>query len=198
MSGRRPSKVRRTKTGCSPLKDGQFANVAEAAADYIAWRREGLANEVGHYERTSTLRETIERAARAESPDGKHDHQRRSTDTTMRAVERSLLAVKSELAAARTFHDLFLVVNDALRPVYGAADLWIYDTALRIGAKRGLRPDRVYLHRGTRVGARRFHSSPRGAYLDLSEVPRTLRQLLSPSEIEDFLCIYKDSVRSWA
>jgi hypothetical protein len=59
MSGR-PSKVRRTKTGCPPLKDGQFAN---AAGDYITWRREGLANAVGHYERTSTLRETIERAA---------------------------------------------------------------------------------------------------------------------------------------
>jgi len=65
----------------------------------------------------------------------------------MRDVERGLLAIKPELAAARTFHDLFLVVNETLRPVYGAGDLWIYDNALRIGAKRGLRPDRVYLHR---------------------------------------------------
>ena len=197
MSGRLPRTVRRSTIGCAPANDAEFAGLAQAIDDYLACHQERLRNEVAHYERTSGLRETIERAARAERPDGKrHDHQRRLPRTTLRDAERRLLAIEPELGRARTFHDLFLLVADALRPVDRAGELFVYDTSLRIGAKLGLRPDRGYLHCGTRKGVKRFHPAP-GAFLDLSEVPSTLRRRLSPSEIEDFVCIYKDRVRSW-
>ena len=66
----------------------------------------------------------------------------------------------------------------------------VYDTVLRIGAKLDLFPDRVYLHCGTREGARALGLKWRDPWLKVDELPRELRRL-KPHEIEDFLCIYK-------
>ena len=35
-------------------------------------------------------------------------------------------------------------------------ELVVYDTALRIGARFGLEPEKVYVHRGTREGVRKL------------------------------------------
>lgn len=198
MSGRQPKRQPRSSANCSRVANTAFAHLDEAIDDYVECHRVRLRAEMGHYEEAATLREAITRAARAERPDGKrHDHQRRLPPATLREAERALLAIEPALAGALTFHELMRLVEDAFDPIRGAGELFVYDTALRIGAKLGLQPDSVYLHRGTRGGARRFHPAPRGTTLDLGAVPRPLRRRLSPSEIEDFLCIYKDRVRSW-
>ena len=68
----------------------------------------------------------------------------------------------------------------------------MYDTALRIGAKLGVAPVRVYLHTGTREGAKRLGIETKGvSALWPSELPEALREL-EPYEVEDVLCIYKD------
>jgi hypothetical protein len=57
-------------------------------------------------------------------------------------------------AETKTFDDFFTLLEQLLAPIKGLGELYVYDTALRIGAKIGLLPRRVYLHAGTRVGAR--------------------------------------------
>jgi hypothetical protein len=66
----------------------------------------------------------------------------------------------------------------------------VYDTSLRIGAKLGFEPKHVYLHAGTRVGARALGLDTSASYLRASELPAPLRAL-RPHEIEDALCIFK-------
>ena len=78
-----------------------------------------------------------------------------------------------------------------MRAIRGAGELLAYDTALRIGAKFGLRPQRVYLHRGTREEAQApgLNSSAPSLCLSLDELPKPLQQL-APYEIEECLCIW--------
>ncbi len=62
---------------------------------------------------------------------------------------------------------------------------------LRIGANLGLEPDRVYLHTGTRTGARRLGLGFRSAWIECQDLPEALRSL-PPWQVEDILCIFKD------
>ena len=83
------------------------------------------------------------------------------------------------------------MVKTKLHPIVGMGELTIYDTALRIGAKLGLEPHLVFLHAGTRIGARRLGIDLSRPYVALADLPATLR-ILKPREIEDVLCIYKE------
>ena len=70
-----------------------------------------------------------------------------------------------------------------------------YDTSLRIGAHRGLWPRWVYLHTGTRTGAKALNLDISGVSLEVSDLPGPLRRL-QPYEVEDFLCIYKQNLKT--
>jgi hypothetical protein len=108
------------------------------------------------------------------------------------ALDLSLM--ERAMRSAPTFDRLFQIVDETLSPIRGVGELMIYDTALRLGANRGLQPRRVYLHAGTRIGARAL-GFPRGRKsLEPTELPRAL-QALRPDQIEDVLCIYKDELR---
>jgi len=104
-----------------------------------------------------------------------------------------------QLQAARLeqtadFDELHQRVDQAIGSLHGIGELTVYDTALRIGARLGFLPERVYLHSGTRVGARALGLDWRATVLDVSDLPRELRDL-RPHEIEDCLCIFKDKLR---
>jgi hypothetical protein len=51
----------------------------------------------------------------------------------------------------------------------------------------------IYLHAGTREGARRLGLDTSGPTLGVDEIPKGLCAL-TPREIEDVLCIYKDAL----
>ena len=75
--------------------------------------------------------------------------------------------------------------------VYKNAVLYVYDTAWRIGAKLELEPELVYLHAGTRKGAKALGLDSRRENIDPQDLPLPL-QRLRPIHIENFLCLYKD------
>jgi hypothetical protein len=53
----------------------------------------------------------------------------------------------------------------------------------------------VYLHAGTRTGARALGFAARAATLDVSELPAEFHAL-EPHEVEDVLCIFKGKFAS--
>jgi hypothetical protein len=65
-----------------------------------------------------------------------------------------------------------------------------------VGAKLNVFPKKVYLHAGTRRGARALGLDA-GPTLNVSQLPREFRALL-PHEIEDVLCIFKDRFKASA
>jgi hypothetical protein len=101
------------------------------------------------------------------------------------------VATARELKACKRFDELHALIERTIHSIVGLRELYTYDTALRIGAFLGLAPEFVYLHRGTRVGARALGLNAKLPYLTVDQLPVELRTL-SPAEVEDFLCIYKD------
>jgi hypothetical protein len=142
-----------------------------------------------------SFEDAVSKAALAQRPNGKRfNHQRRIPKAALEEARRRLLGALRRLAKARSFDALFKIVEEEIGSIHKIGKLMIYDTALRIAAWRGLEPDVIYLHAGTREGARALGLDHRAATIALDAIPRSLRRL-SPREIEDVLCIYKDVFR---
>jgi hypothetical protein len=138
----------------------------------------------------------IERAALAVKKDGggrwkRFSHQRRLKQKVLEEARAALLGASAKLRRAKDFDDLHESIKDALAGITGLGSLYYYDTALRIGANLHKMPERVYLHRGTRRGARAMGLDWRESSLDPECLPKELASL-EPHETEDFLCIFKD------
>lgn len=141
-----------------------------------------------------TFCQAVEVAALAKSPSGRRlSHQRRIPERVLEESCRKLIAELPALAASRSFEELHGIIAATIRPIAGIGELTVYDTALRIGAFLHLEPCSVFLHAGTRVGARRLGLDTSHEFLPLNSLPAELR-VLKPHEIEDVLCIYKHKI----
>ena len=135
------------------------------------------------------LTDTVREAALSKLPDGRrHPHQRRIPG---RVLQQAATALANADFSVATFDELHEVVRRTIGPLRGIGELAVYDVAYRIGAHLGLAPDRVYLHAGTREGARALGLG--GTVLLKNELPKAFHRL-SPGEIEDCLGIYTDDL----
>ena len=82
-----------------------------------------------------------------------------------------LLKQAGAMERARDFAELFALIDAAMEPIPGLGELYVYDTSLRIGSRLNLLPKKVYLHAGTRRGARALGLNARAATLDVSDLP---------------------------
>jgi hypothetical protein len=131
-------------------------------------------------------------AATATREDGKRfSHQRRVPRTALQRACDELMRREQRIAACTTFDEIVGTVRSVASNIPGLGPLYVYDTALRIGGKLRIYPDKVYLHCGTRVGARRFGFPSKGEWLEMRDLPKPLR-VLPAAEVEDILCIFKD------
>ena len=165
---------------------------------YITQIRPCANEELDWFRQQPTLSEAIRLAALAINSKGKrYSHQRRLSKIVLEQAREVLLENERAIKASRDFDDLFALLEQLLAPIKGLGELYIYDTALRIGAKMGLLPTRVYLHAGTRVGAKALGLDGKVKAIEVSQLPDWLRQL-EPHEIEDVLCIFKDKLLTGA
>jgi hypothetical protein len=166
---------------------------AEVVDAYIRDHRDAGQDERRFYASQSSLADAVEAAALCELPDGKrHPHQRRIPG---RVLRQAATALTNAGFAVDTFDELHEVVRTTIGPLRGIGELAVYDIAYRIGAHLGLEPDEVYLHAGTREGARALGLG--GATLRKDELPKAFHRL-SVGEIEDCLCSYKDDLWRFA
>lgn len=132
-------------------------------------------------------------AAMCRTPEDKrHPHQRRLPEKVLQAAHSRLS--KTDLQSCDTFEELHDRIEAAIRPIPNVGPLTVYDIALRLGAYLRLEPERIYLHSGTKVGARMLGVKRWIATLGRQDLPEAFR-ILKPREIEDCLCIYKDELR---
>ncbi len=175
---------------------GRDANLGAIVRTYIGKIRPRAQDELDWFQGQATLESALELAALATNRQGKrYHHQRRFRRSTLAQARHILLSNTVRIGKSETFDGLFRVVDGLLQSVPGIGELYVYDTALRIGAKLGLLPDQVYLHAGTRVGARELGLDTRATKLPMTLLPDEFREL-APWEIEDVLCIFKDELRS--
>jgi len=152
---------------------------------------------IEHCQSLTNLDDAIRSAALAKDGRGKiHGHQRRikNPETTLGIFSDRLISRKGEIKEASSFEALMRIVEDCRVP--GVGQVCCYDTANRIGAHLGLRPERIYLHAGSRVGAQKLIGSAiPSRSIALHELPGALQNSsLSPAEIEDLLCVYKNQL----
>ena len=149
-----------------------------------------------NYYRNLSLEEAIEKAARAIGPEGKkHRHQWRIKNETLREVANILVNdARVEINSCRSFEDLISLVEEKAREVKGFGVLAIYDTSLRIGAKKGIYPSKVYIHAGTKEGCKALGLDHKAKDLPVHAFPEPVKTL-HPYEIENFLCIYKNRIQ---
>jgi hypothetical protein len=174
--------------GCRDSSRG-FRTLAQIVADYIERHRPNSQADIDFYAGQSSLNRAIDLAAKAQRHDGTfHGHQNRVGKATMARTRTPLLAM--EVKGITGFDALHEAVDRAIRNIPRVGDLAIYDTAIRLGAFLGMLPERVYLHRGTRDGAKALGLNHKASSLTVADLPPELRQL-RPYEVEDCLCIYK-------
>lgn len=164
---------------------------------YNSHHRPNEQGELNWFRRQSSLEDAISVAAKAENECGlRYSHQCRITRKALQDANSLVLERHDELQESKSFHDVWLIVKGTLEVVAGIGDLYIYDTALRIGAKLNLLPERIYLHAGTRRGARAFGLvTQQKEWLEPNELPKALRDLPA-HEVEDILCIYRNKTLS--
>lgn len=141
------------------------------------------------------LRRVVKEATLARVPvlGPMHPHQRRLEHTVAPAMVIRLTAVVTHMARLSSFADLYNMVDR--QAISGFGDLAIYDTCIRIGSYLGMMPSLVYLHSGTRTGAERIlQRKLRLAVPALAPTAFPMLARLSPWEMEDFLCIYKQQL----
>lgn len=184
----RPTPPSKSRT-CAPGTATPANGLSDVVDDYIREHRANAAREMKFYAGQRTLADAVRRAAACELPSGKrHSHQRRIPAASLQDASQRLLGV--DLSAAESFDELHDAINAAIRDIDMIGPLTVYDIARRIGAFLGLEPTRVYLHRGTRDGARVLGLGRGRHVLDLDELPREFHRLTA-AEAEDCLCIYK-------
>ena len=163
---------------------------AAIVRDYVRRHRPKTTRELRYFRDLRTFEEALTQAGLAQRPDEKRwSHQRRIPRAVLEQATRRLH--QAQLRSARSFADLIARVNAVVRSVRGIGELYVYDTALRLGAHLRLLPREVYLHTGARRGARALGLDHRAKSLAPAKLPAAL-QLLRPYEIEDVLCIYED------
>ena len=138
------------------------------------------------------LHEVIQVAALSVLPNGKrHNHQRRIPGSALKEAAARLSG--AEFSSVSSFDDLHSAIGLAIRGIHKIGELAVYDIAHRIGAKLRLQPEKVYLHAGTRVGARALGFT--GVSVSMEELPKAF-QRLTPAEAEDCLCVFKDHLKA--
>jgi hypothetical protein len=168
----------------------------EIVSDYMRQYRDNARAERRFFEMQRSPTAAIRKAALCELPSGKrHPHQRRIPKNLLKDAETRLQAIRRKLATAADFYALHRLVEDGIGSIEGIGSLTVYDMSHRIGAHFGKAPQLVYLHAGTRIGARVFNIS--GDSFDPRVLPRAFSRLTA-SEVEDCLCIYKDELRDRA
>jgi hypothetical protein len=153
--------------------------------------RPGAVEELAFFRTMPSLELAIHHAGFAIDPrDKRFSHQRRIPRAALRKATALLSKNVVQVKNCNSFHYLHLFLWSLLKPIHRIGELYVYDTALRLGAFLGLTPKRVYLHAGTRTGARALGLDVSTGFLKVADFPKAI-QSLAPHEIEDLLCIYK-------
>jgi hypothetical protein len=172
----------------------ELSALEKSILHYERFRRKFKELELNWFRNQPSLEAAITQAALAIDRHGKRQsHQRRIKRAALESGRDKLLLAIDQIRECETFDDLHGLIEAIVYPISGLGELYIYDSTVRIGAKLGLQPNKVYVHAGTRIGAHQLGLNTKARTLDIGALPEPLRRLPA-DDIEDILCIYKDKL----
>jgi hypothetical protein len=152
-------------------------------------------------------KEFLSRIAEAKNVnEEREDHQKKIYDKygeePFASAKKELPLRMSDFQNAENFGQIHRIVANVVKEikrlgVKGLGELYIYDTALRIGKHPDIKkePKHVYLHAGTLEGAMDLLFPLKLEKKDFSDYPELAE--LSCGELEDFLCQYKHKLKKY-
>jgi len=174
------------------MSSNHQANLEPIVKAYISKIRPIAQTELDWFQQQPSLSSAVEKASYALNKRGKqYSHQWRLKKVNLEKGNQILQDNINLIAQCQDFDELFSLVERMILPIHGLGELYAYDTAFRIGTKLGLAPKKVYLHAGTREGARKLGLDHKAETIEMENIPAALQEL-EPHEIEDVLCIFKD------
>ena len=180
---------------CGPTAVPKGSRLSVLVRQYRIHNRPLANEELKFFKGMPSLTLAIHHAALAIDGRGKRfSHQCRISRAPLRRAKAILEQAAIRLKACTSFHEVHGLLIEILGNIRGLGELYFYDTALRLGATLGHSPKFVYLHRGTRAGARALGFNGGASYIELHQLPAAIRAL-APHEAEDFLCIYKGQLK---
>jgi hypothetical protein len=188
-------KCRPAFAACCAKENGHYKTLSGLFKSYLKARNITPRDDVTSYSPSQSFDNVLERAAWAKRDDNKrHSHQYRAPQASLKQMEITLKRNKEKLKKISNFEYLISLIGHFVEKIPNLGELYIYDTSLRIGRHLRLSPEFVYLHSGTREGAKALKLPHTSRYLKPSELPKCL-QIASPEIIEDFLCVCRDELQ---
>ena len=200
MKSNRPRAI----SGCSPHRAGKTPKTyAEVVAKYIAEDQDRGDDDLDWFAEQPDFGTLLEKAVMSRTrPDDRgkekrHAHQRRIPEAVLRRAHRNLS--NCDLESCRSFDELHDLIERETDGVAGIGSLAVFDFACRIGTwmRPKLKPKKVYLHSGTRVGANALGLGRGREAIEVHELPQEFHGL-SARHAEDCLCIHKDALKKIA
>ena len=181
------------RDGCRGKSNQQKLNsLPRIVKNYISRFRKNAEEELRHFSSQRTLKDAIKLAALARGPNGeKLSHQWRIPVSVLEESHRRLHAASHKIEKTQTFEELHQLILEKIGSIRGIGELAVYDTALRIGAKRKLPPSEVFLHAGARDGAINLGLDVSRGTIRRCELPLHFKKL-EARDVEHLLCLYKD------
>ena len=171
-----------------------MTKLEEIIDDYKKKCLPDVENEIEWFTEPTTLNDQIDRACSSMmSWNKKHMHQASIPPVSLLSCATAIKNVHKNLKQCNNFDELHGLIASTIANVNPRriGRLTIYDIALRIGWNLKKCPDVVYLHAGTRIGAKVLIPKLTGYTLSIDRLPLAF-QVLTPSQAEDVLCRYAD------
>ncbi|MGD0090159.1 MAG: hypothetical protein ABSE73_09585 [Planctomycetota bacterium] len=176
---------------CAKPSPGRGAKLEALVRSYKTDCRPTLRERLDFFKFRPSFKEAVSSAALAKGKGGKRlPHQRHIRRVALKKAHSLLTGNLKRLRSSSSFDKLHDQVVAILKGVKWLGCLYYYDSALHIGANLGKWPHKVYLHRGTRKGAKALGLPHGDQAIKVDCLPSELRDLPA-HEIEDFLCIFK-------
>jgi hypothetical protein len=179
---------------CADNKSSSETNsLAKVIAEFLDQDGRCPRDEVKTF-RGLTIKDAVSKAALAVDENGElfiHQWHFFNHLNVPRQAELLLLESIGEIESCRDFDSLHEIIKSKLQISF-AGELYWYDTAFRIGISMGVYPEKVYLHAGTKKGAKTLGLYQVGKkVLEISELVKQYPEFakMKPYQIEDFLCI---------
>lgn len=195
MTVRATTKIRPQRLACDEVrKDRKTLTTYNSIVKHYSRNLSHLSHdEWSYYASFESFDDMLSCVAYAKAPSGKrHPHQRRLKKSALDKVYKRMQLY--DFQTCETFDQLVDLVEEAIGGIHGIGPLMLYDTANRLGSYYGLRPDRIYLHAGARIGAKYLGLGAKRKFIEISDLPLPFHSL-NADQIEDCLCIYKDSLK---
>ena len=130
--------------------------IFQRSIDFIHSRRNQPNDIVLEYiKKQKKLEKVIQIACLSTDENGKrHRHQNRINLKNLRKFHNHVKSQLNKIRKNKEFDKLIEIIGN--KKIEGIGDLTIYDAAQRIGMFLNILPDKIYLHCGTKKGAKSF------------------------------------------